>query len=67
LSTVRSQLRAIFEKTCTRSQAEAVGAMLWVLSQRKPQGEGWRLATPARLPGARTMNYEKTGRKKLRS
>ena len=38
LSTVRSQLRAIFEKTCTRSQAEAVGAMLWVLSQRKPQG-----------------------------
>jgi len=38
MSTVRSQLRAIFEKTCTRSQAEAVGAMLWVLSQRKPVG-----------------------------
>jgi DNA-binding CsgD family transcriptional regulator len=37
MSTVRSQLRAIFEKTCTRSQAEAVGAMLWVLSQRRPQ------------------------------
>ncbi|WP_354684882.1 helix-turn-helix transcriptional regulator [Cupriavidus necator] len=33
LATVRTQLRAIFEKTCTRSQAEAVGAMLWVLSQ----------------------------------
>jgi len=38
LSTVRSQLRAVFEKTATRSQAEAVGAMLWVLSQRKSQG-----------------------------
>lgn len=37
MSTVRSQLRAIFEKTCTRSQAEAVGAMLWVLSQHRPQ------------------------------
>ncbi|MCO5399533.1 helix-turn-helix transcriptional regulator [Ralstonia soli] len=38
MSTVRSQLRAIYEKTCTRSQTEAVGTMLWVLSQRKPQG-----------------------------
>lgn len=38
LSTVRTQLRAIYEKTCSRSQAEAVGAMLWVLSQHKPQG-----------------------------
>jgi len=28
LATVRSQLRAIYEKTRTRSQAEAVGAML---------------------------------------
>lgn len=37
MSTVRSQLRAIFEKTCTRSQAEAVGAMLRVLAQHKPQ------------------------------
>jgi len=33
LATVRTQLRAIFDKTNTRSQAEAVGAMLWVLSQ----------------------------------
>jgi DNA-binding CsgD family transcriptional regulator len=28
VATVRTQLRAIFEKTCSRSQAEAVGAML---------------------------------------
>lgn len=33
ISTIRTQLRAIFEKTGTRSQAEAVGAMLWVISQ----------------------------------
>lgn len=33
LATVRTQLRAIFDKTHTRSQAEAVGVMLWVLSQ----------------------------------
>lgn len=33
VATVRTQLRAIFEKTSTRSQTEAVGAMLWVLSQ----------------------------------
>ena len=33
VATVRTQLRAIFEKTNTRSQTEAVGAMLWVLSQ----------------------------------
>lgn len=33
LATVRTQLRAIYEKTSTRSQAEAVGTMLWVLSQ----------------------------------
>lgn len=37
LATVRTQLRAIFDKTHTRSQAEAVGAMLWVISQRKPE------------------------------
>ncbi|WP_256095022.1 helix-turn-helix transcriptional regulator [Paraburkholderia nodosa] len=34
ISTVRTQLRAIFEKTRTRSQAEAVGLMVWVLTQR---------------------------------
>lgn len=33
IATVRTQLRAIFEKTNTRSQTEAVGAMLWVLSR----------------------------------
>ena len=38
ISTVRSQLRAIYEKTATRSKAEAVGAMLWVLSQNKAPG-----------------------------
>ena len=36
LNTVRTQLRAIYEKTHTRSQAEAVGAMLWVLAQQSP-------------------------------
>lgn len=36
ISTVRTQLRAILEKTCTRSQAAAVGTMLWVLAQQKP-------------------------------
>lgn len=36
VSTVRTQLRSIYEKTASRSQAEAVGAMLWVLSQNKP-------------------------------
>lgn len=30
VATVRTQLRAIFEKTGTRSEAEAVGMMLWV-------------------------------------
>ena len=35
VSTVRTQLRSIYEKTASRSQAEAVGAMLWVLSQNK--------------------------------
>ncbi len=35
VATVRTQLRAIFDKTSTRSQVEAVGAMLWVLSQAK--------------------------------
>ncbi|KWR88444.1 LuxR family transcriptional regulator [Cupriavidus sp. IDO] len=35
LATVRTQLRAIYDKTNTRSQAEAVGAMLWVLSQAR--------------------------------
>lgn len=35
LATVRTQLRAIFDKTCARSQAEAVGTMLWVLSQHE--------------------------------
>lgn len=34
IATVRTQLRAIYEKTGTRSQAEAVGLMLWVLTQR---------------------------------
>lgn len=38
LTTVRTQLRAIFAKTRTRNQAEAVSAMLWVLPQRKPAG-----------------------------
>ena len=31
LATIRTQLRAIYEKTHTRNQAEAVGRMLWVL------------------------------------
>ncbi|KVQ59223.1 helix-turn-helix transcriptional regulator [Burkholderia territorii] len=31
LSTVRTQLRAIYEKTHSRNQAEAVGRMLWIL------------------------------------
>ena len=35
LATVRTQLRAIYDKTNTRSQAEAVGAMLWVLSKAR--------------------------------
>jgi DNA-binding CsgD family transcriptional regulator len=34
IATVRTQLRAIYEKTGTRSQAEAAGVMLWVLTQR---------------------------------
>lgn len=34
LATVRTQLRAIYEKTHTRTQAEAVSAMLWVLPRR---------------------------------
>ncbi|MCC8405824.1 helix-turn-helix transcriptional regulator [Paraburkholderia sp. MMS20-SJTN17] len=34
IATVRTQLRAIYEKTGTRTQAEAVGLMLWVLTQR---------------------------------
>lgn len=34
LPTVRTQLRAIYEKTHTRSMTEAVGAMLWVLSRQ---------------------------------
>ena len=33
VATVRTQLRAIFEKTSTRSQAEAVGTMLYLLPQ----------------------------------
>ncbi|OXI65600.1 LuxR family transcriptional regulator [Burkholderia sp. AU28863] len=35
LATVRTQLRAIYEKTHSRNQAEAVGRMLWVLPQHK--------------------------------
>lgn len=38
LATVRTQLRAIYEKTRTRSQAEAVGVMLWVISNRSVDG-----------------------------
>lgn len=34
LATVRTQLRAIYEKTHARNQAEAVSAMLWVLPRR---------------------------------
>jgi len=34
LATVRTQLRAIYEKTHSRNQAEAVSAMLWVLPRR---------------------------------
>ncbi len=34
IATVRTQLRAVFEKTGTRSQAEAIALMLWVLTQR---------------------------------
>ncbi len=37
VATVRSQMRMIYEKTHTRSQTEAVGAMLWVLSQKAPE------------------------------
>ncbi|MDQ0142899.1 helix-turn-helix transcriptional regulator [Cupriavidus necator] len=37
VATVRTQLRAIYEKTHTRTQTEAVGAMLWVLSQNRPE------------------------------
>jgi DNA-binding CsgD family transcriptional regulator len=33
IATVRTQLRAVFEKTGTRSQAEAVALMMWVLTQ----------------------------------
>ncbi|KAG8152591.1 helix-turn-helix transcriptional regulator [Burkholderia catarinensis] len=33
LATIRSQLRAIYDKTHSRNQAEAVGKMLWVLPQ----------------------------------
>lgn len=36
LATIRTQLRAIYEKTHTRTQAEAVSAMLWVLPRRTP-------------------------------
>ncbi|MGN6652232.1 helix-turn-helix transcriptional regulator [Trinickia sp.] len=36
LATVRTQLRAIYNKTHTRNQAEAVSAMLWVLPRRQP-------------------------------
>ncbi|TCW78854.1 LuxR family transcriptional regulator [Burkholderia sp. SRS-46] len=35
LATIRTQLRAIYEKTHSRNQAEAVGRMLWVLPQHK--------------------------------
>jgi DNA-binding NarL/FixJ family response regulator len=38
LTTIRTQLRAIYEKTHSRNQAEAVGRMLWVLPQRKREG-----------------------------
>lgn len=38
VATVRTQLRAIFEKTGTRSQAEAVGAMLYLPSPM-PEGQ----------------------------
>jgi DNA-binding CsgD family transcriptional regulator len=38
IATVRTQLRAIFEKTGTRSQTEAVALMLWVLTQRAAMG-----------------------------
>ncbi|WP_321782081.1 helix-turn-helix transcriptional regulator [Burkholderia pyrrocinia] len=35
LATIRTQLRAIYEKTHSRNQAEAVGRMLWVLPQHR--------------------------------
>jgi DNA-binding CsgD family transcriptional regulator len=37
IATVRTQLRAIYEKTRTRTQTEAVAAMLWVLSQKRAE------------------------------
>ncbi|WP_011296217.1 LuxR C-terminal-related transcriptional regulator [Cupriavidus necator] len=36
VNTVRTQLRAIYDKTSTRSKTEAVSTMLWLLSQRSP-------------------------------
>ena len=36
LATIRTQLRAIYEKTHARNKAEAVSAMLWVLPKREP-------------------------------
>jgi len=35
VATIRTQLRAIYEKTQTRSQAEAVSRMLWVLPRSR--------------------------------
>jgi DNA-binding CsgD family transcriptional regulator len=48
IATIRTQLRAVFEKTGTRSQAEAVALMMWVLTQRTAtEVEGRRGASPS--------------------
>ncbi|MBB2931454.1 helix-turn-helix transcriptional regulator [Paraburkholderia silvatlantica] len=48
IATVRTQLRAVFEKTGTRSQAEAVALMMWVLTQRTTtDAEVRRSASPS--------------------
>ncbi|WP_368713731.1 helix-turn-helix transcriptional regulator [Paraburkholderia sp. EG287A] len=51
IATVRTQLRAVFEKTGTRSQAEAVALMMWVLTQRTTtDAEVRRSASPSDEP-----------------